>query len=80
MIPLILFMVGLLTDAAWARAVDAVADRRVWRAGFYAGILNAATLATSWFVIESRSALGLLAWAVGGGLGTALAILSSRVR
>jgi uncharacterized protein YebE (UPF0316 family) len=70
----ILFVVGLITDILWCRTVAAVAQHHPITAAFYALVLNIVTLGSAWAVIQTQSVQNLLAFSVGGALGTALGV------
>lgn len=73
MVPL-LFGMGIVVDFLWTRTVSAVSQRRGPPAVAYAIVFNVITMGSTWMVIEARTVPGLLAFAVGGGLGTALGL------
>jgi hypothetical protein len=70
----LLFGMGIVVDFLWTRTVSAVSQRRGAPAVAYSVVFNVITVGSTWLVIEARTVPGLLAFAVGGGLGTALGL------
>jgi hypothetical protein len=76
--PLVLFLIGLVTAVLWARAVSAVQDKRAASAGGYTVVLDLVTIGSTWWVVAGGSVPSLLAYSLGGGLGTFWVVRRSR--
>lgn len=70
---LALFAIGLVLSVLWTLLTRAVAAGRPLQAGALTFFLDAAVIGTTWLVIDARSVWGLLAYCLGGAIGTALA-------
>ncbi len=71
----LLFALGLFLDLVWTFLVQAVHKKRAWTAGAAQTLFTAVVTGSTWFIVEDRTVLGLLAYSIGGGLGTALPLL-----
>jgi hypothetical protein len=77
---LALFCFGLAFDVLWTWMVQAVTSHTPIRAGLYAALLNAAATGSTWYIVDAKSFLGLLAFSLGGGIGTALACRKKKLK
>jgi hypothetical protein len=71
---LLLFGLGVLIDWVWSLSVQAINEKRAYQAAAWQALFTAVAVGSTWFVIEARSVLGLVAYAAGGALGTFLAV------
>lgn len=74
---ILLFGLGVLIDAVWALSVQSINEKRPWSASAFQSLFTAIAVGSTWWVIEDRSWAGLLAYSIGGGVGTFWAVTRS---
>lgn len=74
---ILLFALGILIDWLWALSALAINEKRATSAGALMALFTMTVTASTWWIVEDRSVLGLLAYAAGGGVGTWFAVRRS---
>jgi hypothetical protein len=76
--PILLFGLGALIDVVWTLSVRAIQEHHAPAAAGYQALFTLIAVGSTWFVVEHRDVVGLVAYAAGGGLGTWWAVTRSR--
>jgi hypothetical protein len=75
-----LFIAGVVVDVLYTLLVSAIAAGRARAAALWQFLFTMPVVWATWQVIESRSLLELLAYAVGGAVGTWLVVARNNER
>lgn len=75
LMPLFLFVLGIITDFLWCKATQHATKYHPWRAGLFSGMLTAVGLVSYWEILKIDSFFCGACYVVGSAVG---AFLTSR--